>query len=51
MIKVKEKENGLYEVSTEHGFIGTVLEKQLERAKEILEIDPYGDNFYQRLIR
>lgn len=48
-MKVIKRDDGLYDVYTEAGFIGTVMECQLERARQILEKDMYGINFYKKL--
>jgi hypothetical protein len=47
--KAIKREDGLYSVYTEVGFIGTVMENQLEKAEIILKRDKYGRNFYNQL--
>lgn len=48
-MKTIKRDDGLYDIYTKAGFIGTVMECQLERARQILEKDMYGINFYKKL--
>ena len=48
-MKVIKRTDGLYDVYTEVGFIGTVMEYQLEKAEKILTKDKYGIGFYNKL--
>lgn len=48
-MKSFKRDDGLYDVYTEVGFIGTVMEHQLEKAEKILEKDKYGISFYTKL--
>ena len=48
-MKVIKRNDGLYDVYTEVGFIGTVMEYQLEKARQILDKDKYGISFYNKL--
>ena len=49
MMKAIKRNDGLYDVYTEAGFIGVVAECQLEKAEKILSKDIYGRNFYEKL--
>ncbi len=48
-MKTIKRIDGLYDLYTEAGFIGTVAECQLEKAERILQKDIYGRNFYNKL--
>lgn len=48
-MKSIKRDDGLYDIYTEVGFIGTVMEYQLEKAEKILEKDKYGIGFYTKL--
>ena len=49
IMKTIKRDDGLYDIYTKAGFIGTVMECQLERTRQILENDMYGINFYKKL--
>lgn len=48
-MKAIKRSDGLYDIYTETGFIGTVMGNQLEKAERILQKDIYGRNFYDKL--
>lgn len=48
---VTKRKDGLYDISTEAGYIGAVMKSQLEKAEKILKQDMYGRNFYTILNR
>ena len=48
-MKAIKRDDGLYDVCTEAGFIETVMKYQLERARRIVAKDMYGINFYKKL--
>jgi hypothetical protein len=48
---ITKREDGLYDISTDAGYIGTVMKSQLEKAERILKQDMYGRNFYTYLNR
>lgn len=48
-MKAIKRNDGLYDIYTEIGFIGTVMEYQLKKAEKILEKDKYGISFYTKL--
>lgn len=43
---ITKRNDGLYDISTKAGYIGVVMENQLEKAAQILKKDMYGRNFY-----
>lgn len=50
-MKVIKRKDGLYDIYTEAGFIGTVMKDQLNKAEKILQADKYGKGFYNKLIK
>lgn len=48
-IEITLRGDGLYDVSTDAGYIGAVMASQLESAVKILKRDKYGNGFYNKL--
>ena len=46
---VTKREDNLFDISTETGYIGAVMESQLEKAEQILKRDKWGRRFYTLL--